>query len=335
MRNAPFWVRDETPALAFAPMDGVTDHVFRELYTRFGGFDFCVTEFLRVTDHLFPPKVFFETMPELKRGSRTSSGTPVLLQILGGKPGPMAENAKRAIELGAAGVDINFGCPAPTVNRNDGGATILKYPDRVESITRAVRDAVPPEYPVSVKVRLGWECIDDVFENAERAQSGGASWITIHARTRLQLYKPPAYWRNLRRVRESLRIPVFANGDIWTLDDFNRCAEETQCRHFMLGRGALSDPTLARQIQSQIHRKRRDETAPQKPTGAAPSDWAPFLGEFLEFCRSAAIHDEYQTRKIKLWLRFAGMRQALPWFHDIKVMQEARSIEAFVCKPNA
>lgn len=142
--------------LFLAPMEGVTDWIMRDTLSRLGGLDFCVTEFLRVTKNLHPHKVFLRHCPELLNGSRTSSGTPVFFQILGGEPEPMALNALRAAELGAAGIDLNFGCPAKTVNRHDGGAVLLKSPQRLFTITQRVRELVPKEIPVSVKMRLGF-----------------------------------------------------------------------------------------------------------------------------------------------------------------------------------
>src|SRR5205085_9731020 len=106
--------------------------------------------------------------------------------------------------------------------------------------------AVPADLPVSAKLRLGWDNIHAIHVNAERAAEGGADWITIHARTKSQGYRPPAYWKPLGEVRARLRIPVVANGEIWTIDDLRRCRDETGCQHFMLGRGALVDPNLAR-----------------------------------------------------------------------------------------
>src|SRR5207248_8564004 len=98
---------------------------------------------------------------------------------------------------------LNFGCPAKTVNRHDGGATLLKYPQRIRDIVRAVRAAVPGHVPVSAKMRLGWDSIDPIEENAAMAAEGGASWLTIHGRTRLAGYAPPIFWRPIGRVRES------------------------------------------------------------------------------------------------------------------------------------
>ncbi|MCA9657477.1 MAG: tRNA-dihydrouridine synthase, partial [Myxococcales bacterium] len=134
--------------LALAPMDGVTDAVFRDLMTGlFGGrsgISLCVSEFVRVTQQPAPKKVLLRHCPELRTDGRTAAGVPVFVQILGGDPQPMAVTARRAAELGAPGIDINFGCPAKTVNNHDGGATLLKYPARLRGIVAAVRDAVPP-----------------------------------------------------------------------------------------------------------------------------------------------------------------------------------------------
>src|SRR5207237_5465230 len=116
----------------------------------------------------------------------------------------------------------------------------------IRAIVAAVRAAVPEQVPVSAKLRLGWDDIHAIHVNADRAAEGGASWITIHARTKCQGYRPPAYWKPIGEVRSRLPIPVVANGEIWTLDDLRRCRDETGCQHFMLGRGAVADPALAR-----------------------------------------------------------------------------------------
>src|SRR3954470_23925874 len=183
------------PALILAPMEGVTDAPMRALLSERGGFSFCVTEFLRVSQDVVPAKVFRASVPELLRnGCTTPSGLPVSVQLLGGDPGRLAESALVAVRAGALAIDLNFGCPAPTVNRHDGGATLLKHPQRIRAIVEAVRQALPPSIPVSAKLRLGWDSLDPVHENAEMAAQGGASWITIHARTKMQGYQPPVYW---------------------------------------------------------------------------------------------------------------------------------------------
>src|SRR6478609_5011361 len=110
------WITHDQPALVLAPMEGVTDAPMRALLTEQGGFSFCVSEFLRVTQDLLPAHVFYRHVPELNSGCRTPSGTPIQIQLLGGNEEAMATNAQRACDLGARAIDINFGCPSPTVN---------------------------------------------------------------------------------------------------------------------------------------------------------------------------------------------------------------------------
>ena len=238
------------PRIVLAPMEGVVDAVLREMICEIGGVDLCLTEFIRVTDRLLPAKEYFKYAPELAHGCKTARGVPVLLQLLGGQAQPLAENAALACELGAAGIDLNFGCPAKTVNRHDGGATLLKDPQRVFDITSAVRRAVPEHLTVSVKVRLGFSDKSKHIEIARAAESGGASWLTVHARTRDEGYRPPAHWEYIAFMRESVHIPVIANGEIWSVADAVKAREISGCRHLMLGRGLVARPTLAREIRS-------------------------------------------------------------------------------------
>lgn len=237
------------PKLYLAPMEGVVDWVIRDILTSIGGIDQCVTEFIRVTERLLPNEVFYRYCPELYTNSKTRAGTPVYVQLLGGDPGPLAENAALAAELGAAGIDLNFGCPAKTVNRHDGGAVLLKCPERIETIVAAVRKAVPPSIPVTAKIRLGFESPEICIDNAQAAQAGGASHLTVHCRTKMDMYRPPAYWEWIPRIKEKTSIPLIANGEIWSVNDFSKCATVTSCDLFMIGRGALCNPYLFRQIK--------------------------------------------------------------------------------------
>lgn len=229
-------------------MDGITDAVMRDYLGGVMPFSYGVTEFIRVSTHALPTRVFVRDVPELASGAKTRSGMPVQVQLLGGDPERMAQSAQSALKAGASAIDINFGCPAPTVNRNDGGASLLRHPCRIRELVAAVRNALPPDVPVSAKLRLGWDSTDDIIENAAMVEEAGASWITIHARTRMQGYSPPVYWEPVAQVRENLSIPVIANGDLWTMEDFDRCRSITGCFHFMLGRSALADPTLVQRI---------------------------------------------------------------------------------------
>jgi tRNA-dihydrouridine synthase C len=235
--------------LFLAPMDGVVDWVMRDLLTRIGGIDRCVTEFVRVVDVVYPDHVFYRRCPELKTGGLTASGTPVFVQILGGQAEPMAGNALRAVELGAPGIDINFGCPAKTVNKNDGGASLLKSCDRIYDIVKAVRTAVPAGIPVTVKIRLGYEEPSRCIEIAQAIEDAGADLLTVHCRTKLDGYKPPAYWEWIPRIREKVKLEMVVNGEIWSVADYQRCREVTGESNFMIGRGAVADPYLFQRIK--------------------------------------------------------------------------------------
>ena len=306
------WVEAGKPAVVLAPMDGVTDAAMRSLQGQLGGFSFAVSEFVRVSQGVIPAKVFRRDVPELLTDSRTVSGLPVQVQLLGGDPERMALSAAVACRIGAQAIDINFGCPAPTVNRHDGGATLLQYPCRIRDIVAAVRAAVPAHLPVSAKLRLGWDSTDAIYENAAMAAAGGASWITVHARTKSQGYKPPVYWEPIGEVRRQLAVPVVANGDIWTLDDFERCREVTGCEHFMLGRSSLSNPGLARQIALSLGLQ-------PAPYGLS-LEWEELFQGLVEHSKHLADNAAQRTLlRLKQWTRFAQTHGDFAHFHELKL----------------
>ncbi|MBL8439086.1 MAG: tRNA-dihydrouridine synthase, partial [Zoogloeaceae bacterium] len=160
--------------LLLAPMEGLADDVLRDILTRIGGYDWGVTEFVRVSGTLLPARAFRRICPELERSSRTAAGTPVRVQLLGSDPSCLADNAGRLSELGPAGIDLNFGCPAPTVNRHRGGAALLEEPELLHAITQAVRRAVSAEIPVTAKMRLGVRDTALTLDCARALADGGA-----------------------------------------------------------------------------------------------------------------------------------------------------------------
>ncbi|MGE0527986.1 MAG: tRNA dihydrouridine synthase [Bdellovibrionales bacterium] len=305
------------PFLQLAPMEGVLDWVLRELLSETGGVDRMVTEFVRVTDKLLPDHVFRRYCPELEFGGQTRAGTPVFVQLLGGQPGPMAENAARVVEIGAPGVDLNFGCPARTVNRHDGGAALLRDPERVFAITRAVREAVPVSIPVTAKVRLGFDHKDFHREIAHAAEAAGAAHLVVHARTKTEMYTPPAHWSYIRSMSENRTIPILANGDIWTVEDYARCVQESGAKRAALGRGLVRSPWLARAIRAHALGERL----------ALDFQPATFLHRFFD--ASVAYRGEaYAVARLKQILRYwapADSRFAL-WFTRAKVMQQLAEV---------
>jgi len=303
--------------LALAPMDGVTDAVFREVITDLdggrSGVSVCVSEFVRICRDPAPAKVLLSHCPELARGGRTRAGVPVIVQLLGGDPGPLAATAALAARLGAPGVDLNFGCPAKTVNNHDGGAALLRCPPRIYGIVAAVRDAVPAALPVSVKIRVGWDSSGGIEQIAAAARAGGASWLTVHARTRSQGYAPPVEWPAIGRARAASGLPTVANGDLLTGADVAACAAESGCSAFMIGRGAMVDPWLFARLRGWRAEERAD---------AGIEALAGLWRDYHERLRAAGVSPGRALCRVKQWLRFAAERRTelVSLFAAIKIL---------------
>ena len=291
--------------LLLAPMEGLLDFVLRDALTRVGGasvhggIDRCVSEFIRVTNTLLPNRAFIRVMPELLNGSRTPSGIPVRGQLLGSDPVCVAENAARLASLGPEGVDLNFGCPAKVVNHHGGGAALLDDPERVIKIVSAVRRAVPPTQVVSAKMRLGFNDDSRAVECAIAIAEAGASELVVHARTKADGYRPPAYWARIADIRAAVNIPVIANGEIWNVEDARRCQELSGASALMLGRGMVTDPGLALAI-------RADAKNGGHASMSAPLGWELLLPLIQDFWLLVCNTQEPRQRagRLKQWLNF-------------------------------
>ena len=173
------------PVRLLAPMEGLTDPLMRQILTQIATdlgrpYDWSVSEFIRVTQHVLPAHVFYRYVPELHHDAKTASGTPIHIQLLGSEAQLMAENAAYACELGAPAIDINFGCPAKTVNSHRGGSVLLDEPEVMYDIISAVRQAVPTDIPVSAKIRLGYTDTSRMDDIRGAITDSGADWLTIH-----------------------------------------------------------------------------------------------------------------------------------------------------------
>ena len=303
--------------LILAPMEGLLDFVLRDVLTRVGGVQRCVSEFIRITDTLLPERVFVRLVPELRQGGRTSSGVPVRPQLLGSDPVCLAENAARLATLGPDGIDLNFGCPAKVVNRHGGGAALLEDPEALFRIVAAVRKAVPASLPVSAKMRLGLRDDRRAEACAQAIEAGGASELVVHARTQRDGYRPPAYWERIGDIRQVVRLPLVANGEIWNVADARACQAASGCQALMLGRGMVANPGLALEILA-VHG--------QVPTPAAVVSWEQLQPLMQDFWRLVCAHlsRDQHTGRLKQWLNllqrhypqaqtaFAAVRR----FHD-------------------
>ena len=301
-------------------MESVVDHHFRSLYSTVGGIDVMVSEFVRVNDQPVTAKTLLRECPELARGepgavSTTANGIPVRLQLLGSNPETLAASAALAARLGAAAIDLNFGCPAKTVNKSRGGSVLLKEPELVGRIVRAVRVAVPRDIPVTAKIRLGYEARNLYMDNARAIAAAGAAELCVHARSRADGYKPPAYWSCIGEIQEAISIPVIANGEIWSVADWRRCQAESSASDFMLGRGLLACPDLALQIK-----------AAASGTAYCAMTWpqvVPMLRTLYE-----STKEQYPRRflgnRLKQWLHYLQLHyvEAAAFFERVKRMKQ-------------
>lgn len=313
--------------LILAPMEGLLDPGLRGLIAGVGGLERCVSPFVRITNQLLPARSFERVVPELRQGSRTASGVPVRPQLLGSDATCLADNAARLAGLGPAGIDLNFGCPAHTVNRHRGGAVLLDEPELLHRIVSEVRRAVPAHVLVSAKMRLGSADQSRMLDCAHALVDGGAGELTVHARTRIQGYRPPVDWEAIARIRQAVAVPVVANGDIFSVQDARRCRSVTGCASLMLGRGMVSSPGLARAI------------ALDRPDGP-PQEWVlpwaqvwPLLEALWADVR-ARVARRHQGGRLKQWLNYlrSVYPEAQQAFEALRLVREPEAISAWLAR---
>lgn len=227
-----------------APMAGVSDRAYRELCVRFGA-AYCVSEMVSSKALSFNSKKSEELMEisDLER--------PCGIQIFGDDPKCMADAAKHALENKPDIIDINMGCPAPKISSNGSGSALMKNPRLCGEIVKAVTAVT--DIPVTVKIRKGWD--DDsvnAVEVAKICESAGAAAITVHGRTRQQYYKPPVDYDIIKAVRESVSVPVIANGDIDSAEKAKEVMDITGCDLVMIGRETLGNPWIFSQINAYL-----------------------------------------------------------------------------------
>lgn len=227
-----------------APMAGVTDEAYRSLCARFGAAA-TITEMVSAKALHYHDK----KTPELMHLSPDEH--PAGIQLFGYEPDIMAEAAKICMEYSPDFIDINMGCPAPKIANNGSGSALMKSPLLCGAIVSAVVRAVP--VPVTVKIRKGWDKNSvNAVEIARVCEHAGASAVTVHGRTRDEMYGPPADWDIIRQVKEAVKVPVMGNGDVTSAQDAAKLLQQTGCDLVMVGRGALGNPWIFQQINAYL-----------------------------------------------------------------------------------
>lgn len=230
------------PYLLLAPMEGLGDRPFRKAMAKMGGFNEACTEFLRV-----PSNAHMASLAKQYQKDDTFP-IPQAVQIMGSNPELMAAMAQELAQRGAHRIDLNCGCPSNTVTGRGAGSSLLKDPSQLYRIAKAMVEAV--SVPVTAKLRSGYEDISLFKENLLAAQESGIKFMTLHPRTKVDGYTPPARWDLIAEAKALLKIPVVGNGDILNVDDAVRMLKETGCDALMIGRGSVINPLIFHQIRA-------------------------------------------------------------------------------------
>lgn len=268
------------PYLQLAPMEGVGDSTFRKAMASIGGFDEAVRDFLRV-----PTNAHIKSLAQVYVADELAP-IPLAAQIMGSDPDLMAQMAQELAQMGAQRIDVNCGCPSNTVTGRGAGSSLLRNPNFIYDVTVAVVRAV--SIPVTIKMRSGYEDLSLFEENILAAQESGVRYITLHPRTKIDGYGPPAKWDLIGRAKSILRIPLVGNGDILTVDDAKAMLRTTGCDGLMIGRGSIINPFIFQQIRASYSQ------VPYEPK------WEDFLSFFDAFVTATPEQFSAKLRVSKL-----------------------------------
>lgn len=268
------------PYLQLAPMEGVGDHCFRKAMASIGGFNEAVRDFLRV-----PKNAHVKSLAEVYLANELAP-IPLAAQLMGSDLDLMAEMAREIERRGAPRIDVNCGCPSNTVTGRGAGSSLLKDPNFLYEVAQSVVKAV--SIPVTLKMRSGYADISLFKENLLAAEASGVRYITVHPRTKVDGYGPPAKWELIALAKSLVNIPVVGNGDILTVEDALRMLRETQCDGLMIGRGSVINPFIFHQIRAHF------ASAAYKPS------WEHLINYFAVYSAAIPVHMPTRLRMNKL-----------------------------------
>lgn len=305
---------------ALAPMAGVADLIFRDLCYSFGA---AVT-----VSEMVSAKALTMCDRKSEELMTLSENRPAGIQIFGYDPAVMAESVPRVEAFHPDFIDINMGCPAPKIVKNHSGSYLLQDPLLAGRIVRAVADAA--SVPVTVKMRIGWDVEHiNAIEVAKILEANGAAVLTVHGRTREQMYAPPADLKMIQAVKEAVTVPVIGNGDIFTPEDAKRMYDETGCDLIMVGRGAMGRPWIFKQINEYLSAG----AYAQDPTNE--EKMGIMLAHAEKICaRYGETRGICELRKHALWYTkgLHGAAKLRGRFSTVSSMSELRRLAEEVCQ---
>jgi len=300
------------PYLLLAPMEGVGDRCFRKAMASIGGFDEGVTDFLRV-----PSNAHVKSLAKAYESNELGP-IPLAAQIMGSDEELMADMALELETRGAPRIDINCGCPSNTVTGRGAGSSLLKSPDLLYLIAKSIVNSV--SIPVSIKMRSGYEDISLFRENLLAAQESGVKFITLHPRTKVDGYGPPAKWELIAEAKSILKIPLVGNGDILNGEDALKMLKQTGCDALMVGRGAVTNPFIFHEIKSHF------SGIPHRP------EW-PQLERYFEIYLSEIYPDtpiKGKVNKLKQLMSFLFKGQSLQHLRMDILRSSHATLESFL-----
>ncbi len=297
-------LRGPDPLLALAPMQDVTDLAFWRVMARHGGADLYWTEYFRVHSDSKPEQYILDSI------TQNPTGRPVIAQMIGNDIPALVRNARALQQFPVAAIDLNLGCPAPVVYRKCAGGGLLRDPGKIDAILGALRQAVA--IPFTVKTRIGFDSADGFDQLLALFARHAVDLLTVHGRTVKQMYRPGVRYDLIARAAGRLACPVLANGNIHSPEQALAVLAQTGARGLMIGRGAIRNPWLCRQI-----RQRQRGQTPTLPTGR---EVLAYVVELWEAQTSPEARESARVQRLKKFMNFIGegMEPPQPFLHDIR-----------------
>jgi tRNA-dihydrouridine synthase B len=303
------------PLLILAPMQDITDLPFMRLMAHYGGPDVYYTEYFRVHRDSRPEKHILRSIDE------NPDGKPVIAQMIGQDLEALRRTAAELQKHNIAGIDINFGCPAPIVCKKDAGGGLLRHPEKMDAIMREVREAVHLRF--TVKTRIGFDSPDEFPALLDLFRRHPIDALTVHGRTVREMYKPVVHYDAIERAARLMPCPVFANGDVRCVASARRVVATTGASGLMIGRGAIRNPWLFSQI-------REAWTTGEIQTRPTLADLRDYIERLYQATHNPVISESGQVGKMKKYLGYIapGIGEGDAFWNELKPTLNLRDLFA-------